>query len=44
MNQRLSAVRLGARGFQSIGIESPLRYDKDGKSVLEAKDVSSTIN
>lgn len=42
MNQRLSAVRLGARGFQAIGIESPLKYDKDGKSVLESKDIVAT--
>jgi len=36
--QRLSAVRLGARGFQAIGIEAPLVNDKDGKSVLDTKD------
>jgi fibronectin-binding autotransporter adhesin len=39
LNQRLSAVRLGARGFQAIGLESPLVHDKDGKSVMESKDV-----
>lgn len=43
LNQRFSAVRLGARGFQSIGISSPLLHDKDGKSVLEAKDALSTL-
>lgn len=36
--QRASALRLGARGFQSMGIESPLVHDKDGKSVMDAKD------
>ena len=36
--QRASALRLGARGFQSIGIEAPLVNDKDGKSVMDAKD------
>lgn len=35
--QRLSAARLGARGFQAIGIEAPLTHDKSGKSVLDAK-------
>jgi len=36
--QRASALRLGARGFQAIGIEAPLVHDKDGKSVMDAKD------
>jgi len=36
--QRLSAVRLGARGFQAIGIEAPLVNDRNGKNVLDAKD------
>ena len=36
--QRASALRLGARGFQSIGIEAPLKNDRDGKSVMDAKD------
>jgi outer membrane autotransporter protein len=43
INQRLSAVRLGARGFQAIGIEAPLVHDKDGKSVEEAKDLKSNV-
>lgn len=43
LNQRLSAVRLGARGFQAIGIESPLVHDKDGKSVFDAKDAKKTV-
>ena len=41
LNQRLSAVRLGAQGFQAIGLQNqPLTYDKDGKSVLDAKTVT----
>ena len=36
--QRASSLRLGARGFQAIGIEAPLAHDKDGKSVMDAKD------
>lgn len=36
--QRLSAVRLGARGFQAMGMEATLKNDKDGKSVLDAKE------
>ena len=32
--QRMNAVRLGGRGFQAVGIESPLINDKDGKSVV----------
>ncbi len=35
--QRMSTVRLGARGFSAVGIESPLLYDKDGKSVMDDK-------
>ncbi|HRJ72164.1 MAG TPA: autotransporter domain-containing protein [Terrimicrobiaceae bacterium] len=37
--QRMSAVKLGAAGFQAYGMESPLVHDIDGKSVLESKDV-----
>jgi hypothetical protein len=36
LNQRLSSVRLGARGFQAIGMSQPLKYDIDGDSVAEA--------
>lgn len=36
--QRLSAVRLGASGYQSMGAEAVLMHDKDGRSVLDAKD------
>jgi uncharacterized protein with beta-barrel porin domain len=38
INQRLSSVRLGARGFQAIGFdEQPIKHDKDGKSVADPK-------
>ncbi len=38
LNQRMSSVRLGARGFQAIGIApEPLVHDKDGKSVVDPK-------
>jgi len=36
--QRLSAVRLGSRGFSAIGIEAPLVNDKNGKNVMDAKE------
>ncbi len=36
--QRLSAVRLGSRGFSAVGIEAPLVNDKNGKNVMDAKD------
>lgn len=42
--QRASAVRLGARGFQAIGIEAPLKYDKDGRSVMDAKDGKNILS
>lgn len=43
--QRLSAMRLGDRGFQSIGIvESPLVNDKDGKSVVDGKSGRSVMD
>ncbi len=35
--QRMSAVRLGARGFTAVGMQAVLANDKDGKSVMEAK-------
>jgi len=45
LNQRLSSVRLGAAGFQAIGIDAePLVHDKDGKSVAEAKDLKSVVS
>lgn len=42
--QRLSAVRLGARGFQAVGIESPLVNDKNGKSVVDGKSGRSAMD
>ncbi len=45
MAQRLSAQRLGARsGFESIGIESPIVHDKDGKSVVDGKSGKSVLD
>lgn len=42
--QRFSSVRLGARGFQSMGVaQSPIVNDKDGKSVLDAKSTKDII-
>ena len=44
LNQRMSSVRLGAAGFQAISIDTePLVHDKDGKSVADAKDLTSNI-
>ena len=40
LNQRISSVRLGAKGFQAIGATQPIKYDKDGKSVADAKTAS----
>ncbi len=40
LNQRTSSVRLGAKGFQAIGVTQPIKYDKDGKSVADAKTAS----
>lgn len=45
INQRLSSLRLGARGFQAIGLdEQPLKNDKDGKSVADPKSGKAIIN
>lgn len=44
LNQRFSSLRLGAQGFQIIGMDAePLVYDKDGKSVSDPKDAKSPI-
>jgi autotransporter-associated beta strand protein len=44
LNQRISAVRLGAAGFQAIGgITQPLVHDKNGKSAADAKDASPIV-
>jgi len=42
--QRLRALRLGSRGFQSEGIESPILHDKDGKSIVGGKSVMDVKN
>lgn len=42
--QRLSAVRLGAaRGFQATGVQPVLANDRNGKSVLDARDGKDII-
>jgi outer membrane autotransporter protein len=44
LNQRLSSVRLGAQGFQYIGIpEQPIKHDRDGKSTMAPKSVSPIV-
>ena len=41
INQRLSAVRLGARGFQLSGIpDEPLSFDKNGKQIADPNDLA----
>ena len=42
--QRMNAVRLGGRGFQAVGIESPLINDKDGKSVVAGDSADSGMD
>lgn len=42
--QRLSAVRLGVDGFSLGNLEMALKNDRDGKSVMEAKDAKSMIS
>jgi fibronectin-binding autotransporter adhesin len=45
MQQQLSAVRLGGRGFRTSGIPTePLVYDKGGKAVADPKDAKSPIS
>jgi fibronectin-binding autotransporter adhesin len=44
LNQRLTSVRLGARGFQSIGLgEQPLAHDRDGSPTADPKDLKTLI-
>lgn len=43
LNQRISSVRLGAKGFQAIGLSQPIKYDKDGKSVADPKDATPIV-
>ncbi len=45
LNQRSSAVRLGAKGFLAMGMkQEPLVNDKDGKSVADPKDLKSVVD
>jgi outer membrane autotransporter protein len=43
LTQRLGTVRLGATGFQAIGMSQPIKYDKDGKSASDAKTASPIV-
>jgi len=43
LTQRLGTLRLGAVGFQSLGLSQPIKYDKDGKSVADAKSASPIV-
>ena len=43
LTQRMGSVRLGATGFQAIGMSQPIKYDKDGKSVADAKTASPIV-
>ena len=44
LNQRMSSVRLGAQGFQYVGVkEQPLKNDKDGKSTADPKSASPIL-
>ncbi len=43
--QRLSAVRLGTKGFNLIGLDqAALTVDRNGKNVMDAKDEKDIIN
>jgi outer membrane autotransporter protein len=43
LTQRMGSVRLGATGFQAIGLSQPIKYDKDGKSAADAKTASPIV-
>ena len=44
LNQRMGAVRAGVQSFQAIGMQSePLKHDRDGKSVADAKTASPIV-
>jgi outer membrane autotransporter protein len=43
LTQRMGSVRLGATGFQAIGMNQPIKYDKDGKSTADAKTASPIV-
>jgi len=43
LTQRMGSLRLGAQGFQAMGISQPIKYDKDGTSAADAKTVSPIV-
>jgi outer membrane autotransporter protein len=43
LTQRMGSLRLGAQGFQAMGISQPIKYDKDGKSAADAKTASPIV-
>jgi outer membrane autotransporter protein len=43
LTQRMGMVRLGATGFQAIGLSQPIKYDKDGTSAADAKTASPIV-
>jgi autotransporter-associated beta strand protein len=43
LTQRMGSLRLGAEGFQAMGISQPIKYDKDGTSAADAKTVSPIV-
>ena len=44
LNQRMGAVRAGIQSFQAIGMQNePLKHDRDGKSVADAKTASPIV-
>ena len=43
LNQRMSSLRFGVAGFQAMGVSQPIKYDKDGKSVADAKTASPIV-
>jgi len=43
LTQRLGTVRVGAQGFQAIGLSQPIKYDKDGTSAADAKTASPIV-
>jgi autotransporter-associated beta strand protein len=43
LTQRMGSLRLGATGFQAIGLSQPIKYDKDGKSAADAKTASPIL-
>jgi fibronectin-binding autotransporter adhesin len=43
LTQRMGSLRLGAQGFQAMGISQPIKYDKDGKSAADAKTGSPIV-